>query len=82
MRFIKACAIAGLAAACGPLPDIPAAPVSVSDDVPYPEFVPLDQVALESVEAEKRAEETSQDVAERVAVLRGRAARLRSVQAQ
>jgi hypothetical protein len=73
-------AIIGLVAtaACGPLPDVPAPEISVSDAQDYPQFVQLDRIAPATAEDDARALETEELVEARVAALKARAARLRA----
>lgn len=66
-------------AACGALPDVPQATnvTAVSND--YPDFVPIQSVVLAKRESEQKNLETEEELEARLAGLRARAARLRTV---
>ncbi|MGA9411688.1 MAG: hypothetical protein WBV78_14730 [Roseobacter sp.] len=73
-------AIIGLisAAACGPLPDVPAPEILGSEAQDYPKFVQLDSIASTTAQDDARALETEEALAARMAALKARAARLRA----
>lgn len=63
---------------CITLPDVPDPETSVGETSEYPDFVPFDSVALDTVEAEQRNAETQEDLESRRAGLKERAEALRN----
>lgn len=67
-----------LLAGCAQLPDV--APPKDQGDIDYPPLVPLNTLDVGTEDKEAQALETEQSVANRVAGLQARAARLRAVE--
>ncbi|WP_227267787.1 hypothetical protein [Roseobacter weihaiensis] len=77
MRVFFILSVATCLSACVPLPDVPAPTPRIDNTAGYPDFVPLDQIAAPTADAQRASSETEEAVEARVAALRSRAARLR-----
>jgi hypothetical protein len=82
MRAAAPFLVAILLAGCTTLPDVPLPRQGLDSDADYPDFVPINRISLDPVEAAENLgepeEETEDALARRVALLRARAERLRT----